>query len=108
MLEYYGVTKDTRADVKAGKDITEILSENLPGKTVLNLKDCPLGAILYYIDAEHPVLAFFDDENAVLLVGFNELNVVVMNPKDGSLGKMGKNDTTALLEQGGCRYYVIK
>jgi hypothetical protein len=108
MLEYYGVTKDTRSDVKAGKDITEILSENLPGKTVLNLKDCPLGAILYYIDSEHPVLAFFDDENAVLLVGFNELNVVVMNPKDGSLGKMGKNDTTALLEQGGCRYYVIK
>ena len=48
-----------------------------------------------------PVLATLQDGNAVLIVGFNELNIVVMDPLTGTVYKKGMNDSTQwLLENG--------
>lgn len=71
---------------------------------VLDFAQAHLEAMLYYLDEDRPVLALAQDGEAVLLTGFNEYNVVVWRPSDGSLEKMGKKDATAWLAPEGGRF----
>lgn len=104
ILSFEGITKDTQNLINAGKNITEILSENLIDVTVLDLGGCKMDAILCYVDQDIPVLGMLDDGNAVLIVGFNELNVVLMDPKTGTVYKKGMNDSTSWFEENGNRF----
>ena len=47
------------------------------------------------------MLAWLDDNNAVLIVGFNQQNVVIMNPAKGTVYKMGMNDATQWFKENG-------
>ena len=58
-----------------------------------------LDAVLYYVNKDIPVLVNFEDGRAMLLIGFNELNVVVMNPATGTVYKIGMNDATNMFLQ---------
>jgi hypothetical protein len=46
----------------------------------------------------------------MLVIGFNELNVVVMDPQSGTVYKIGINDATALFEENGNTFmtYILK
>ena len=79
----------------------EILRNNLPDAQILELSGCTLNAVLYYVDREIPVLAMLGDGNAVLIVGFNELNTVLMDPLTGEVYKKGMNDSTEWFEENG-------
>ena len=68
---------------------------------VLDLTGCSLENILYYPDREIPVLALLEDGNAVLITGFNERNVVLMDPQTGQVSRMGLNDASAWFEENG-------
>ena len=76
----------------------------------MDLTGCSLDAVLYYVNKDIPVLALLSDGNAVLIVGFNELNIVVMDPMTGTLYKKGMNDSTEWLNENGNRFitYVRK
>jgi hypothetical protein len=45
-----------------------------------------------------------EDGSAVLLIGFNEKNTVVMNPENGEVYKVGMNDSKEWFEQNGNRF----
>ena len=47
------------------------------------------------------MLATLNDGNAVLIVGFNELNTVLMDPQNGEVYKKGINDSTEWFEENG-------
>ena len=68
---------------------------------MLDLTGCTLDAVLYYVNQDIPVLALLRDGSAVLLVGFNEKNTVIMNPETGTVYKMGMNDSREWFEQNG-------
>ena len=76
----------------------------------MDLSGCSLDAVLYYVNQDIPVLATLEDGNAVLIVGFNELNIVLMDPSTGTLYKKGMNDSTEWLTENGNRFitYVRK
>ena len=40
----------------------------------------------------------------MLVIGFNELNIVVMDPSDGTVYKIGMNDATEMFEENGNRF----
>ena len=42
-----------------------------------------------------------DDGEAVLIVGFNDLNTVWMNPANGRVYKVGMNDSKEFFEENG-------
>ena len=44
------------------------------------------------------------DGNAVLLIGFNEMNTVIMNPQTGTIYKMGMNDSKTWFKENGNRF----
>ncbi|MBR1854394.1 MAG: hypothetical protein IJ794_14850 [Lachnospiraceae bacterium] len=101
VLEYEGVLRNTESLLEQGQTIQRILQENLDHVRVLDLAGCELDAMLYYVNADLPVLALLSDGEAVLITGYNELNVVVMDPKKGMLAKMGMNDATEWLKKNG-------
>ena len=71
---------------------------------MLDLSGCTLDSVLYYPDREIPVLAMLGDGNAVLIIGFNEKNVVLMNPETDKVYKMGMNDAADWFTENGCHF----
>lgn len=104
ILRFEGLMRDTSYLLQSGKDITEILEESLEGRKVLNLQGCSLDMVLYYPDREIPVLAVLEDGNAVLITGFNEQNVVIMDPLTGRISKKGLNDAKGWFEENGNQF----
>ena len=104
MLQYEGIMRNTEYMLNRGETIREILEENLEGARVLDLTGCSLDAILYFTNKDIPVLVSFNDGNAMLIVGFNELNTVVMDPLMGTVYKIGMNDSKELFEENGNRF----
>ena len=110
ILKFEGVSRRTEYLLEQGNSVTSILEASLKDVQVLNLKGCSLDAILYYVNMDIPVLATLQDGNAVLIVGFNELNIVVMDPLTGTVYKKGMNDSTQWLEENGNNFitYIRK
>lgn len=101
ILRHAGITRNTEYDLAQGKTAATILSENMTGVQVLDLSGCSLDAVLYYVNQDIPVLAILEDGEAVLVTGFNEFNVVIMEPSTGRLYKKGMNDATAWFAENG-------
>lgn len=101
ILRHAGITRNTEYDLAQGKTAITILSENMTGVQVLDLSGCTLDAVLYYVNQDIPVLAILEDGEAVLVTGFNEFNVVIMEPATGKLYKKGMNDATAWFAENG-------
>lgn len=110
ILKFEGISRNTERLLNMGDTIFTILGSDLQECTVLDLSGCSLDAVLYYVNQDIPVLALLDDGNAVLVVGFNELNIVVMDPVTGTLYKKGMNDSTEWLKENGNQFitYVRK
>ena len=101
MLSFEGVSRNVQSMLDRGMTVTEILEENLLDAQVLELSGASLDAILYYVNQDIPVLVTLEDDDAMLVIGFNELNVVVMNPNSGTVYKIGMKDATQLFEEHG-------
>ncbi len=104
ILEFEDVNRSTQYMLDTGMTTVEILQENIPNIKVLDLTGCTLDAILYFTNRDIPVLTTLNDGSAMLIIGFNELNIVVMDPTDGTVYKVGMNDATAMLEENGNRF----
>lgn len=101
MLKFEGIIRNSEYLLSQGQTVMEILENNLPDAQVLDMSGCALDAVLYYVNRDIPVLAILENGEAVLVTGFNEYNVVIMNPATNFLGKMGMNDATEWFEENG-------
>lgn len=104
ILQYEGVMRNTEYMLNRGDTVPDILKENMENVRVLDLTGCSLDAVLYYTNRDIPVLATLNDGNAVLIVGFNELNTVLMDPLTGTIYKKGMNDSREMFEENGNRF----
>lgn len=101
ILKCEGVTKNTELLLARGDTVYSILDNNLEDAQILDLSGCSLDSVLYYVNKDIPVLAMLQDGNAVLIVGFNELNIVIMDPLTGKIYKKGMKDSTEWFEENG-------
>lgn len=101
MMEFEGVVRNSKYMLERGSSALSILRESLTDVQVLDLTGCSLDAMLYYVNQDIPVLVTMKDGNAVLLIGFNEKNTVVMNPETGTVYKVGMNDSKEWFEENG-------
>lgn len=110
ILKYEGISRNTQRRLNQGDTVMDILKSDLQDDTILDLTGCSLDAVLYYVNKDIPVLAMLEDGNAVLITGFNELNIVVMDPVAGTLEKRGMNDSTEWLSENGNQFisYIRK
>lgn len=101
IFSFEGLVRNSEYLLEQGKTVIEILEDNLEDAQVLDLTSCSLDAILYYVNQDIPVLALLENGEAVLVTGFNEYNVVIMEPSAGTLYKKGMNDSTEWFEENG-------
>ena len=101
MMSFEGVNRNSQYMLDNGKTTIEILQQNIPDIQVLDLTGCSLDAILHYTNQDIPVLVTLEEDVAMLVIGFNELNVVVMDPERGEVYKIGMNDATKRFEENG-------
>lgn len=101
ILQFEGISRNTEFMLEQGQSAAEILDNNLKDYEILNLKGCPMDAMLYYVNQDIPVLAIQDSGEAVLIIGFNQQNVVLMDPKSGKIYKKGMNDSREMFEENG-------
>lgn len=110
ILKFEGMSRNTQRRLNQGDTVFDILESELQDCTILDLTGCNLDSVLYYVNKDIPVLAILEDGNAVLITGFNELNIVVMDPTEGTLEKRGMNDSTEWLSENGNQFiaYIRK
>lgn len=104
ILELEGISRKTQPLLDMGEDAFSILSSVLREEKILNLTGCTLDVVLYYLDQDIPVLAIMENGESYLLTGFNEFNIVLMDPKTGTVNKKGMNDSRELFEKNGNQF----
>lgn len=101
MLQKEGITMNSQSLLDQGQTSVQILEQGLNQCRILNLTGVTMDAMLYYVNQDIPVLAILQNGEAVLITGFNELNVVIMEPSTGKLYKKGMKDSTQWFEENG-------
>ncbi len=101
IFQLEGLVRNSAYLLDQGESVLDILEDNLPDARILDLTGCSLDAMLYYVNQDLPVLAMLRNGEAVLVTGFNETSVVVMEPSTGKLEKRGMADTGEWLEDNG-------
>lgn len=104
ILNFEGMVRNSDYLLSQGQTVMDILSDNLEKAEVLDLTGCKLDSILFYVNQDIPVLAILEDGNAVLVTGFNEFNVVIMDPAEGTLEKKGMNDSAEWFAENGNQF----
>lgn len=106
ILKYEGISRNSAVLLRNGETMFSILQDNLTQAQILDLSGCSLSSVLYYVSRDIPVLALLNDGNAVLIVGYNELNTVIFNPLSGQIKKMGMNDSADYFEANGNSFFT--
>lgn len=104
ILRFEGITINAEEYLEAGYTAEEILQKYLLKADVVDLSGCNLDTVLYFVNRDIPVLATLETGEAVLVVGFNQYNIVVMEPSTGKLYKKGINDSTAWFAENGNQF----
>lgn len=110
VLSFEGMVRNSDYLLQQGQTVMDILSDNLENAEVLDLAGCNLDSLLYYVNQDIPVLAILENGEAVLVTGFNEFNVVIMDPVAGTLEKKGMNDSAQWFAENGNQFvtYIRK
>lgn len=103
MLEYVGVVRNSEYLLNKGESVLSILNDAVENKDVLDLTGCSLDSILYYVNRDIPVLALTNEGKTYLIIGFNQLAVVVLDPNKGWY-KMGRNEAEELFDRNGNQF----
>lgn len=98
ILELNGKTLDVRRDISRGDTPEDILTINLENTTILDLSTCSLDASLYFVEKDIPVLIWDASGQAVLLIGYNDIEVVIMNPMNGEVYKISKDQAESYFD----------
>lgn len=103
ILGFEGISRNTEILLNQGQNAQEILENTLKDYDVLNLTGCPMDVALYYMNQDIPVLARQGNDSYVLIIGFNQQNVVLFDPEIGKIFKHGMNDSREMFaENGNC------
>lgn len=101
MLVLQGENIEVNQMLAQGQTPISILDGCLKDATVLDLTGCSLSQVLYYVSLGEPVYARVGQKEAVLIIGYDALNITVFDPATGGNRKIGMNDATALFESQG-------
>ncbi len=100
IMRYENKPVDVTEKINAGETPINILKSELDDERVLNLEGCSLDEVLYYVTKGYPVFAPYNG-NPLLITGYDAQNIIVLDPLQGSVHKMGINDSRALFAQRG-------
>ncbi len=98
VLHYNHVNANASTLTAENKSIFNVLNEKLD--CPLNLTGCTLDEVLYFISNGNPVIAMKDGSNAVLITGYDDSSVTVIDPQ-GKLSKMAMKNAEKIFKDAG-------
>ncbi len=108
MLEYYGVAADIRGSETLNRPVKELMQEKYPGALVMNISGISLDTAIRFPAREVPVLVCMKDGSGLLLIGYNSVSVVVMDPSRSKdpVYKISREKAEELFGESGNRFYA--
>lgn len=101
MLKAAGYTVDAKPLLEQGESPLSILTRYVEGD-VLDLSGLSMDQVLYYVSRGYPVLSVLEENKGVLIVGYDEFNLLLMDPANGgTIYKKGLNDSREYFENYG-------
>ena len=105
MLRQIGSPKDVLAALNEGQSCQDILYAE--GDYVfMDVTGSSLEGLLHYTNQDIPIMVLKGNGDAMLITGFNQFNIVVMDPVKGKLGYMARSDAKELLAQGNVQVFT--
>ena len=98
VLHYNHIGADAKQLTRENKSIYNVLKENL--QSPINLTGATLDEVLYFVSSGSPVIAMKDANNAVLITGYDESSITVIDPQ-GHLSKVSMKNAEALFKDAG-------
>ena len=83
----------------------KILQNTLKDSTVLELRDCTVDELLYYIDQGTPVFARTGANQAILLTGYSSNKVNYYDPATKKAKSADYDEIEEIFQQGG-NYFI--
>ena len=105
MLTREGMGVSVNELIAAGQTPVQILQNTLKDCAVLEIRNCSIDELLYFIDQGTPVLARTDADKAILLTGYTASKVSYYDPATKTTKSVDIEETDALFQGGG--YYFI-
>lgn len=87
--------------VATGQTPMQVMQSTLKESQVLELKECTIDEVLYYIDQGTPVIVRTGADKAILLTGYTANNVSYYDPASRQNRNISYEDMAGLLERGG-------
>lgn len=106
MLQWEGTNISVSALFAQGDTPEEVLGNTLRDVRVLNLTGCEIDDVLYYISNGAPVFVMADTKQAVLLIGYDALNVTIYDPVKNITSRKSKEEAEAMFAQAGSIYFT--
>lgn len=97
---YEGFEVDTSGIAFDTKSVTDWLEQYLK-VSALELKGASLDEVLYYVYKKYPVISVLDDERVLLITGYDQTTVELMDPVAGTTQKMEKEQAEELFTDSG-------
>ena len=104
MMKTAGVYIDATELLSEGRSTLDIMKENMTDTTALALLGCSTDAMMYYVSIGSPVIAIVEDDMAVLIIGYDNKNLVIYDPGEGTVSKKGIKDSTEWFAKNGNRF----
>ena len=99
MLRQIGSPRDTIEELNQGKTCQQILANASEDYVFMDVTGSSLPGLLYYTNQDIPIMVLYDTGEALLITGFNQFNIVVMDPVNKKLGYMSRSDASEMLEE---------
>ena len=103
ILDHYrGVNVNVESALTNGDGVEDILRANMIEADVIELDGCTLKSVLYYVSKGWPVMALMNNDEAVLILGFeNQKSVEILEPRIGSVHGLGMAEAEEWFKQNG-------
>ncbi len=108
MLKHEGVEVNVGSLLAQGQTIQEIVESLLAGRKVIGLSGCTLSQILYYVNFATPVMAVTGNKQAVLVIGYDALNIWLYDPQSAGTVKKTIEDAQAQFAAAGGIYMAYQ
>jgi len=111
ILDHYGgMNINVESALANGNGVEDILRANMKDADIIELDGCTLKSVLYYISKGLPVMSLMNNDEAVLILAYDDKNIEFLDPQTGTVRKMGMNDSTEWFKQNGNHFitYITK
>lgn len=107
MLKSQNIEVNVSELLAKGETPQEILESLLAGRSAIGMENGTLSQMLYYVGLGNPVLAVKSNGQAVLVTGYDAMNVWLYDPQSGGTEKQTMEDAVEMFEQAGGSYLAF-